>query len=254
MMRWKNGKQCFLWFCLVLCLLYTVPAYADDWTVYVPDDETNELSYQTVLQSYGLETLAETEAADDEETEDDEYFEEDVELINDLATDSNAQIAQTTPSNAIPIGVDSGDSFVQNNEIMLLSSYTPYDTGSMSTSVVTYMGDVVPKLGAVHYVLFRSGQYTYRLYYSEDMVYDAFSFSAGDAQYIEYDTRYYTWSTGSETNFTLSAGDYLVYSDLGGYPMLDSDNIGIYLVAFVVVVCLLIYIFSRMFSPRRFTF
>lgn len=244
-----NGKYHIwicLWFSVVLCLLHPVAVRAEDWTVYVPDDQATGLSYQAVLQSGALETV------DDEDDQDDEYFDDEVELINDLATDSDWQLAQSTPSNAALIRTSSDNSIVQNDGIMLLSNYHPYDS-SMSTSVIAYYDDVLPKLGNVHYVLFRSGQYDYRMVYGKDLVYNNGNFTAGSVRYVAYSTRYYTWTQGTESAFSLSAGDYLVYSDLGDYPMLHSESIYQWLLILLGAVYLLFIIYRAMFSPRRVT-
>lgn len=230
-----------IWCCLVLCLLYPVAARAEDWTVYVPDEQATGLSYQAVVQPDAMETV---------DDEDDEYFDDEVELINDLATDSDWQVAQSTPSNAARILSSTDDSVVQNDGIMLLSNHQPYDS-SMSTSVIAYYDDVLPKLGNVHYVLFRSGQYDYRLVYGKDLEYSNGYFSAGAVQYVAYNTRNYTWSQGTESAFSLSAGDYLVYSDLGDYPMLHSESIYQWLLILLGAVYLLFIIYRAMFSPRR---
>lgn len=235
-----------IWCCLVLCLLHPVAVRAEDWTVYVPDDQTTGLSYQAVLQPDAVETV------DDDDDEDDEYPDDDVELINDLATDSDWQFVQSTPSNVARITASTTDSVVQNDGIMLLSNYQPYDS-SMSTSVIAYYDDVLPKLGNVHYVLFRSGQYDYRLVYGKDLEYSNGYFSADSVQYVAYSTRYYTWSQGMERSFGLSAGNYLVYSDLGDYPMLHSESIYQWLLILLGAVYLLFIIYRAMFSPRRVT-
>lgn len=199
--------------CLVLCVLYPVPAVAADYTVFVPDSISDDMSAPAVYP----------DAEDDE-----------IELINDLATPSDALIA--TPS-------DLG--------IMPLAAYNaPYD-GSMSSSVVNYFDDIVPKLGGVHYVLFRAGQYSYRLVYGKDMSLSGDYFTGTDCSYYAYDTRYYTWQQGYEGTFSLDAGTYLVYSDLGAYPALDSGSIAGWLVAFCAVLYLLYVILRALFAPQR---
>lgn len=137
--------------------------------------------------------------------------------------------------------------------IMLLSSHDPYDSGSISSTVVNYMSDVVPKLGNVHYVLFRSGQYTYRLYYSRDLEYlGGGYFEAPDTEFIEYDSRYYTWQEGTESNFSLSAGNYLIYSDLGGYPMLSSGDTSTWLLVVLGAAYFVFVIVRSFLAPSKF--
>ena len=137
--------------------------------------------------------------------------------------------------------------------IMLLSSYETFDTGSISSTVVNYMSDVIPKLGNVHYVLFRSGQYTYRLYYSKDLEYAGNgSFRASEADCLVYDTRYYTWTEEAESDFSLSAGNYLVYSDLGGYPMLSSGETSTWLLVVLGAVYFVFIIVRSLLAPSKY--
>ncbi len=137
-----------------------------------------------------------------------------------------------------------------NAGIQLAAGWRPYDS-SLSSQVIGYFSDVLPKLGNVNYVMFRSGQYTYRMVYSDDMDYDSGYFSSADGQYISYDTRNYAWSYGSEGRFTLDAGYNLVYSDLGDYPVLASDAPYLYLVALIGCIWLLFSILKALFSPAR---
>lgn len=200
-MRWKYGR--FVLLCLVMCALYSLPAFAAEW----------------VLDPLYLE---------DSDSED--YLQADT-----LATASDA-----SASNA-----DYG--------IMLLRSYAPYD-GSMSTSVITYMSDVVQKFGNVHYVLFRSGQYQYRLYYGKDLSFSGSGqFWSDSANYVLYDTRFYSWETGVESGFSLNAGSMMVYSDLGDYPMLGSSDTASWLLVILGAVYLIFVIVRSFLAPSRFT-
>lgn len=222
--------------CVGLCSLYSVPAYAEDWEVYVPD-----------LVSEAPAPVASAPAYDyDDELEDDW----DVELINDLATDSDWQYAQEYVSAAASSASPADAFFVQNDGIMMLSSYNPYDS-SISTSVLTYFDNYVQRLVGKHYVFFRSGQYTYRLVYGTDLQCSGTNFSGNGCDYVSYDTRYYTWSSGSEGAFSLAAGSYLVYSDLGNYPLLGSATVAPWLIGFVAVVFLLFTLFRSFFGTHR---
>lgn len=214
-------------FSLGLCILHPVAVYADDWEVYVPEPVEDPLGYPAYTYPDQL--------SDDEI---DEEWSDEIELINDLATGSDWVLA--TGSNA-----------ASPPAIMPLANYQPYDS-SISTSVLSYFRDALAKLGAVHYVLFRSGQYSYRLVYADDLVYESGSFTSASADFISYDSRDYSWSSGSEGSFHLSASDYLVYSDLSNYPQLDSTAVMMYLIAFAVVVWLLFTVYRSLFSAGRF--
>lgn len=206
-----------LLFCMVLCILHPVQAVAADYTVFVPDSISDDMSAPAVYPDENID---------------------EIELINDLATPSDVQFL-ATPSDFDFGGVQS------------LAAYNrPYD-GSMSSSVINYFDDIVQKLGGVHYVFFRSGQYSYRLIYGKDMSLSGSYFSGSECSYYAYDTRYYTWQQGYEGSFSLDAESYLVYSDLGVYPALAAGSIVGWLVAFCVVLYLLYVILRALFAPQR---
>lgn len=106
--------------------------------------------------------------------------------------------------------------------IQVMSSYSGVYDGSISTSVLTYFRGMTEKLPpSSHYVLFRQSQYIYRLVYGENLVCNGNRFTGTDMMYITYDTRDYVLSSGNEGTFSLSAGSYIVYSDIGDiYPVL----------------------------------
>lgn len=199
---------------LLFNVLYCIPAFADDWEVYETDIR---------------ETAVENNHIDEFEDfyEWQEYM--DSVATSSVATRSNSARAITpTP----------------------YSSYTPYDS-SISTTVIQYMSDVLPKLGNVSYVLFRSGQYTYRLVYADDLQYVNGMFSSTGADYISYDSRDYQWYSGSEGSFTLRTNSYIVYSDLGDYPVLARDAVYLYVILFLGVIFLLFTIYRSFFNPGR---
>ena len=112
-----------LLFCMVLCILHPVQAVAADYTVFVPDSISDDMSAPAVYPDENID---------------------EIELINDLATPSDVQFL-ATPSDFDFGGVQS------------LAAYNrPYD-GSMSSSVINYFDDIVQKLGCALCILpFRS--------------------------------------------------------------------------------------------------
>ena len=210
-----------LLFSLGLCALYPIPAFADDWEVFVPEYSVDDVPL---------------DEADPLPYLDEVISEEEEVLINDLASDSDWSA--------------SGNNITIYNTGVPYGNYRPYDSG-ISTAVLAYMEDVLPKLGSVHYVLFRSDQYDYRLVYADDMELQSGVFTADSASYVVYNTRYSSWSTGSEGAFRLTAGDYIVYSDLGAYPALDSVGIYIWVLIFVAVVFFLFTLYRSLFSAGR---
>lgn len=219
--------------CLGLLCLGAFPAFADDWEVWVPDGSEaglSDFSGDSDVVDYALD--------DDEDLSGDE----EIWLIDDVNTPSDAVVS--TPSSAARMMRAAAP-------VALASSYNPYDS-SMSSSVVAFFDDYVQRIVGKHYVLFRSGQYDYRFVYGSDLSLSGSVFSGTDCNYVAYSTRYYTWDTGSEGNFSLSAGSYLVYSDLGDYPPLGADSIASWVVAFVAVAYFLFVIFRSFFAPQSF--
>ena len=167
-------------------------------------------------------------------------------LEDDYSEDYQQDYSVASGSDAVASGSDA------DYGIMLLSDHAPYDSGSISSTVVNYMSDVLPKLGNVHYVLFRAGQYDYRLYYSKELENDGGGvFSASETEYIQYDSRYYTWNSGTESDFSLEAGSVIVYSDLGNYPMLSSGETSTWLLV-VLGAAYFVFIIVRSFlAPSK---
>lgn len=210
-----------LLFSLGLCTLYPISVFADDWEVFVPEYPVDDVSFdETGSLPYLDEVISE-----DEEV-----------LINDLASDSDWSA--------------SGSNVTIYNSVVPYGNYQPYDSG-ISTSVLAYMEDVLPKLGSIHYVLFRSDQYDYRLVYSDSMELQSGLFTSDHAFFVAYNTRYSSWSTGTEGTFRLNAGNYIVYSDLGDYPALDSVGIYFWVLIFVAVVFFLFTLYRSLFSAGR---
>lgn len=158
-----------------------------------------------------------------------------------LASDSDAE----------EIGIASNS----NADIMPLASYGDVYEGSISSTVTNYMKGIVCRFSpSTHYVLFREGQYAYRLVYGENLEVDGSTFSGTDLKYIAYDSRYYTVSEGDEGDFALDVSSYTVYTDLESmYPVLYegvSRNEGQALL-FCAVVMLLFDIVKAFFGTGR---
>ena len=172
-------------FSLVLFVMGCTPVFAADYEVYAPDSS---------------ETLDNVPSPVSGE-------------INDLDFESWQEMV-ASPSEASP------SSAIYNIQVM--SSYSGVYDGSISTSVLTYFRGMTEKLSSSsHYVLFRQSQYIYRLVYGENLVCNGNRFTGTELMYITYDTRDYVLSSGNEGSFSLNAGNYIVYSDIGDiYPVL----------------------------------
>lgn len=220
----RKGLFYGLCLCMVLSALYVFPSFAGVWTVWTPDS-----SEDVVIGDYPIEGYIDPDDLEDEE----DVF---------VASPSNA-----TPSNAKMDSGASGEVY----GVSVYASWAPYDS-SISSSVVNYMSDILPKLGNVDYVFFRSGQYTYRLVYGDDLVVSGSVFRGSDCKYVAYDTRNYIWTNGQEGDFTLNAGSALVYSDLGFYPVLGSGESYVWAVLLALVILLLFQLLRPLFSFARF--
>lgn len=119
-----------------------------------------------------------------------------------------------------------------------LSTYSIYDIGlldDISTFIVQQYGvgttnlEIFDRIAAklplgVDYVYFRDSQYVYSLVYG-DLSYSGSSFSGSGCTRIDYNTytgssQQPTFSVSHPSSFSLSVGNWLVYSNLGDYPML----------------------------------
>lgn len=172
-------------FSLVLFVMGCTPVFAADYEVYAPDSS---------------ETLDNVPSPVSGE-------------INNLDFESWQEMV-ASPSEASPSSA--------TYNIQVMSSYSGVYDGSISTSVLTYFRGMTEKLSpSSHYVLFRQSQYIYRLVYGENLVCNGNRFTGTDMMYITYNTRDYVLSSGNEGTFSLNAGNYIVYSDIGDiYPVL----------------------------------
>lgn len=110
-----------------------------------------------------------------------------------------------------------------------LSNYdqsSQYPVGTQNISIFSGLVSKVP--WGQHYVYWRDGQYSYRFAYG-DIELTGTTFR-GDVTIVTYaqtggSGSYYTWSTVKDNSFTLSAGNRLVYSDLGDYPGLSDREV-----------------------------
>ena len=105
--------------------------------------------------------------------------------------------------------------------------------GTISTTYLTMFRDVVSSLPVTDdYVLFRSGESTYTLVAGDLDYSGTFTLNGEGKQYditsvsgSGYSNSYYGYSVGSITSFTLTPGNYLVYSNLGDYPTLEERGV-----------------------------
>lgn len=136
------------------------------------------------------------------------------------------------------------------------SDYTVYD-GNMSSTYIDYFRDIVAGIGFnEHYVAFRSGQYEYTLIVGE-LIYADGNFSlvdTGTCYTISNSGNYnslYEYDVSRLEQFSLSSGNYIVYSDLGQFPRLTTrgENYEI-LQTYTLCAIGLFVLFVRIFGKR----
>lgn len=114
--------------------------------------------------------------------------------------------------------------------VMPLSTGSISDQYGVGTQNTAIMQGIVSKLSyGQHYVYWRQGQYEYRIAYGEGLALSGSTFTADSVKLITYTT-----NTGynnqamltslDDSNFRLNAGNYLVWSDLGDYPQLETGK------------------------------
>ena len=140
------------------------------------------------------------------------------------------------------------------------ANITPsYGVGTSYNSLFSGVVSGLPY--GVHYVYYRDGRYDWCLAYSGDLALSGSVFTAPSVTMVTYntDTDYQdqpSYSVSTESDFRLSAGDYLVYSDLGSYPDLYSREGDFYaqLISFILCSFGLFYLFLRLRNAvgRRF--
>lgn len=90
--------------------------------------------------------------------------------------------------------------------------------GSLSSTILTYMAGFVPDMS--DYLIYRSGQYTYNLYYGNDLEVNS-RIVTGTGRRVTYNSADQTVSF-SDANFTINTGNAAnVYSNLEGYSDYD---------------------------------
>lgn len=103
-----------------------------------------------------------------------------------------------------------------------------YGVGTSNTAIFAGVARKLPF--GVNYVYWRASRYEYVFAYGSDLKLNGTTFTADNVNVITYNTNVEPQSTftlSTETNFSLSANNYLVWSSLGHYPSLD-DGGGIY--------------------------
>lgn len=137
------------------------------------------------------------------------------------------------------------------------SSIDPdYGVGNSNTAIFAGVARKLPF--GVNYVYWRASRYEYCLAYSADLVLSGNNFRADSVDIITYNTNsnyseQASFTASHVSNFSLPAGSYLVWSNLGNYPSLeDGRDILAETALFVLVGYGIFYLLSRIVW-RRFS-
>lgn len=161
---------------------------------------------------------------------------------------------QSEPQNEI-IAYDNGNSVAVSDldAIAVQAANSSVYPGTWSGSILDYFAAVMRQNPGKHYVAFRNSQYSYFLYYGDDLTF-ADGVVSGSADYVEYNynnNNYVVTRGNDNVNINISSG--VVYTDLNSaYGALDgASEITLQTVLLVsVLVCLGFSLLCRILFRR----
>lgn len=179
--------------------------------------------------------------------------------VNELLEQSasyNAYLeeSESEPQNEI-IAFDNGNAVAISDldAIAVQAANSSVYPGTWSGSILDYFSGVMRQNPGKHYVAFRNSQYSYFLYYGDDLTYSD-GVVSGSADYVEYNynSNNYVVTRGNDNvNINISSG--VVYTDLNSaYGALDgASEITLQTVLLVsVLVCLGFSLLCRILFRR----
>lgn len=207
------------------------------------------------------ESTVEEVDTNEEQTEQDAFNSLDDILagVNELLEQSasyNAYLAESEsePQNEI-IAYDNGNAvaLADLDAIAVQAANSSVYPGTWTGSILDYFSAVMRQNPGKHYVAFRNSQYSYFLYYGEDLTYSD-GVVSGSADYVEYNynnNNYVVTRGNDNVNINISSG--VVYTDLNSaYGALDgASEITLQTVLLVsVLVCLGFSLLCRILFRR----
>lgn len=179
--------------------------------------------------------------------------------VNELLEQSSSYSAymeenQSEPQNEI-IAFDNGNAVAVSDldAIAVQAANSSVYPGTWSGSILDYFSGVMRQNPGKHYVAFRNSQYSYFLYYGDDLTF-LDGVVSGSADYVEYNynnNNYVVTRGNSNVNINISSG--IVYTDLNSaYGALDgASEITLQTVLLVsVLVCLGFSLLCRILFRR----
>lgn len=214
-----------------------------------------------------LKEQTEQESTVDEVQTDDEQTEQDAASslddilagVNELLEQSasyNAYLAESeSESQSEIIAYDNGNAVAVSDldAIAVQAANSSVYPGTWTGSILDYFSAVMRQNPGKHYVAFRNSQYSYFLYYGDDLTFsDGVVSGAGDYVQYNYNNNNYVVTRGNNNvNINISSG--VVYTDLNSsYGALDgASEITLQTVLLVsVLVCLGFSILCRILFRR----
>lgn len=179
--------------------------------------------------------------------------------VNELLEQSasyNADLEESEPEPENPIvAYDNGNAVAVSDldAIAVQAANSSVYPGTWSGSILDYFSGVMRQNPGKHYVAFRNSQYSYFLYYGDDLTFHD-GVVSGSADYVEYNynNNNYVVARGNDNvNINISSG--VVYTDLNSaYGALDgASEITLQTVLLVsVLVCLGFSLLCRILFRR----
>lgn len=179
--------------------------------------------------------------------------------VNELLAQSSSYSAyleesESEPQNEI-IAYDNGNAVAVSDldAIAVQAANSSVYPGTWSGSILDYFSAVMRQNPGKHYVAFRNSQYSYFLYYGDDLTFSD-GVVSGSADYVEYNynnNNYVVTRGNDNVNINISSG--VVYTDLNSaYGALDgASEITLQTVLLVsVLVCLGFSLLCRILFRR----
>lgn len=179
--------------------------------------------------------------------------------VNELLEQSSSynsylEESESQPQNEI-IAYDNGNAVAVSDldAIAVQAANSSVYPGTWSGSILDYFSGVMRQNPGKHYVAFRSSQYSYFLYYGDDLTFsDGVVSGSGDYVQYNYNNNNYVVTRGNDyVNVNISSG--VVYTDLNpSYAALDgASEITLQTVLLVsVLVCLGFSLLCRILFRR----
>lgn len=139
------------------------------------------------------------------------------------------------------------------------ATHQVYENGSLSTTYITYFKDILSGVEFnANYVAFRSGQYSYTMVVGDIEYENGVFLLVGDGKEYEFSTTssgynsQYNYYVNDITEFSVNAGNSIIYSDVGNYPQLIERGAKYEMfTAVLLCVVLVCIVINRIFYYRK---